>query len=512
MSDRRLRRKELRGAEMPGNGLRRLGFGVLSTVGAGLLGLPSTIHAAVAYGDDTTFVIGGSSDVADSPLGDGTAFIMGPTGFPTPNQGYLNAVDALYLEPRGFGGTTQALTTPEQFNPVTGLDSLTADQSVAQGQQILVSAIENQIASGQADTANPAVIFGYSQSSVVSSMAMQQLAEQGVPSGDVHFVLVGDSSNPNGGLLERFDVPAGTSPSFPDLGTTFSGATPDNLYPTDIYTLEYDGFADFPQYPIDPFADLNAVAGVAWEHDAYLSLDPDQLQNAVLLPGSAALTGEGMTNYYMVPVDNLPMLDTFRLIPVVGNPLADLLQPDLKVLVDLGYGSVTDGWSQGAADVPTTFGLFPSLSVLEQVPAALVQGTQQGITDAIDDLLNPQNYEVNPNILANPVLTPLEEQAYVFGLINTPDPTLAELLAQLPPAVSPGPEVLQPVIDTVNAALTELPAYDYNIFVDQLEAGNLLGAIGDPIAADMALIPYALTLGVLTPALDVLLPLLPGLF
>jgi hypothetical protein len=469
------------------------------------------MYAASAYADDTAFVIGGSGDVADSPLGDGTAFVMGPTGFPTPDQGYLNAVDTLYLEPRGFGGTTQALTTPEQFYPITGLNSSTADQSVAQGQQILVSTIENQIASGQADAANPAVIFGYSQSSVISSSAMQQLADQGVPSNDVHFVLVGDSSNPNGGLLERFDVPDGTNPTFPDLGITLSGATPNDLYPTDIYTLEYDGFADFPQYPIDPLADMNAIAGVAWEHDAYFSLDPDQLQNAVLLPGSAALTGEGMTNYYMVPVDNLPMLDLMRLIPVVGNPLADLVQPDLKVLVDLGYGSVTDGWSQDPADVPTTFGLFPSLSVLEQVPEALAQGTQQGITDAIDDLLNPQNYEINPNILAAPVLTPLEEQAYTVGLINTPDPTLAELLAQLPPAVSPGPEVVQPVIDTLNAALTELPTYDYNIFVDQLEAGNLLGAIGDPIAANMALIPYALSVGVLTPALDVILPFLPAL-
>jgi hypothetical protein len=31
--------------------------------------------------------------------------------------------------------------------------------------------------------------------------------------------------------------------------------------------------------------------------------------------------------------------------------------------------------------------------------------------------------------------------------------------------------------------------------VDQLEAGNLLGAIGDPIAPDVALIPFAIFLG-----------------
>jgi hypothetical protein len=31
--------------------------------------------------------------------------------------------------------------------------------------------------------------------------------------------------------------------------------------------------------------------------------------------------------------------------------------------------------------------------------------------------------------------------------------------------------------------------------VDQLEAGNLIAAIGDPIAADVALVPFALFLG-----------------
>ena len=273
--------------------------------------------------------------------------------------------------------------------------------------------------------------------------------------------------------------------------------------------MEYDGFADFPQYPIDPLADLNAMAGIAWEHSVYLSLTPSQIANAVLLPGSAALTGEGMTNYYMIPVDNLPMLDWMRFIPVVGNPLADLVQPDLKVLVNLGYGSITDGWSQGPADVPTTFGLLPSQNVLEQVPEALVQGTRQGITNALKDLLDPSNYKPT-SIVDNPVLSQLLDAAYTVNLIDTPHPSsLADLLAQLPPATSPGLEILQPITKTLGALLTELPAYSHSIFIDQLEAGNLLSAVGDPIAADMALIPYALSTRVLSPVLEQFLGSLP---
>jgi PE-PPE domain len=134
--------------------------------------------------------------------------------------------------------------------------------------------------------------------------------------------------------------------SAPSLGVTFSGATPSDLYPTDIYTLEYDAAADFPQYPIDLPADLNAVAGFLLVHGTYPDLTPAQIDSAISLPTA----GDTMTNYYMIPVDNLPLLEPLRVISVIGNPLADLIQPDLQVIVNLGYGSITDGWSQGSGE------------------------------------------------------------------------------------------------------------------------------------------------------------------
>ena len=56
------------------------------------------------------------------------------------------------------------------------------------------------------DAANPVVVFGYSQSSVISAQLMQELANQGVPSDDVHFVLVADESAPNGGTQCQLEV------------------------------------------------------------------------------------------------------------------------------------------------------------------------------------------------------------------------------------------------------------------------------------------------------------------
>jgi hypothetical protein len=481
-----------------------LGAGV-AIAGASLIAAPVSSPAPQIEMRDVQFT---SGDGADSPLGDGTALVMGGSSIPIPPQSYVNAADTLYLQPRDFTGTPQALDTPEGFYPTTGVNSLTADASEAQGAQILNGAITGQIADGNVDAANPVVVFGYSQSSALSTMTMEQLWNQGVPSDDVHFVLVGDTAAPNGGLLERF-----TDLSVPSFGITFGNPTPDDLYPTDVYTLEYDGFADFPQYPIDPLSDLNAFAGMIYEHLTYLDLDPGQIQNAIPLE----TTGDSLTDYYMIGVQDLPLLDPLRLIPFVGNPLADLLQPDVTVLVNLGYGSITDGWSQGPANVATPFELFPTDLNWSDVFTALLNGVPQGIEAAIADLENPDNYQI-PSLLDNPTLAPLVDAAFTSGLIDTLQPTPEQLTQALlggnfplsdatllsPPTdlvndftstISADYAALLPIADTINALTTTMPAYDASLFVDQLEAGNLLGAIGDPIAADVALIPFAIFLG-----------------
>jgi hypothetical protein len=464
-----------------------------------------------------------SGDTADSALGDGTAFVIGGSGLPMPPPSYVDAVDQLYLEPRGFTGTPQALDTPEGFYPVTGVHSLPYDTSAAQGQQILDAAILHQIATGHVDAANPVVVFGLSQSTAIASTTMTELANQGVPSDDVHFVLVGDISNPDGGVLERFDVPAGSDPSFPSLGFTLTGAGPADLYPTDIYTQEYDGFADFPKYPLNLISDLNAALGILYDHGAYLGDTPEQIASAIQLPTSTADT---LTNFYIIPDDSLPLLDPLRLLPVIGQPLYDLLEPDTRIVVNLGYGSITDGWGQGDADVPTTLGLFPTNLDGAAVSTALSNGLQQGITTAIQDLESPANYQITP-LADNPSLATLLLGAFNTGLIDTLHPSLmqgfqilkealggaanfpisdatllsspTDILNDLAGTVAADYAALLPIADTVDALLTSLPAYDASMFVDQLEAGNLINAIGDPIAADVVMLPFLLLLGTAVP-------------
>jgi hypothetical protein len=459
----------------------------VALVGAGLITVPSLVPPSP--GVQVRAVRLTSGDTADSPLGDGTAFILGGSGLETPGQTYANAIDAEYLAPRDFTGTTQVLSTPEALYPFLGPFTETFDQSEAQGQQILDTAILNQIATGDVDAANPVVVFGWSQSAVISSLLQPELASQGVPSDDVHFVLVGDESAPNGGILERFDLPEGTQPSIPSLGLTFSGPEASDLYPTDVYTHEYDGFADFPQYPVNLLSDINAVLGIVFEHVTYPGLTADQIGDAIQLPTSAADT---LTNYYEIPVTTLPLLEPLQLIPFIGNPLADLLNPDLSVLVNLGYGNVDDnylgGWSQGDADVPTTLGFLPDSSVLEQVPQALANGLQQGITDAIKDLTDPNNYVYSLPSWADQLGTTLENilpgtELSVLSIVPT---TFQDLFDTFPPHTG------FPPLDVATALFITLPEIDYNVFTTELAAGNPVDAIGIPLAADLGILPLAL--------------------
>lgn len=438
---------------------------------------------------------------ADSPLGGGTALMIGASGIPTPSQGWLRAFDALYLQPRDFTGTMQPVTTPESLYPFTLPFSETFDRSVAQGAQNVVNAVQQQIAAGGVDAANPIVITGWSQGSTVDSLVMSQLAAHGVPSDDLHLVIVGDPNAPNGGMLERFDVPAGTNPDATFLGMTFGAPTPSDLYPADVYNMEYDGFADFPQYPINFLADINAYLGIVFNHIAYEGLTAQQVNDAVLLPGSQSLGADTLTNYYMIPSASLPLLDPLRLVPFVGNPLADLLQPDLAVLVNLGYGSTTDGWSTGAADVLTPMGFLPPSSVLDRVPQALADGLSQGLADAGRDLVTPGNYQLIAPETMTDVLGPLVGTVTAAGDLNDPSDFATWISAELDGignwfAQGVGEVSLShtgvPPIDMAATLLLTLPQIAVNLYDSQLAAGDPVDAVGDPIAALVGLSPLML--------------------
>ncbi|WP_292980771.1 PE-PPE domain-containing protein [Mycobacterium sp.] len=268
------------------------GYRVLTKFAAtGLLaGAAGALSCHAAWADDTLL----------GPLaGSETAIILGGTTEPTPSTEFAQAVENLYLHPLGFDGGAlsstvcdmtatdpcsaplQVLTTPELIQQ--GPSSLTAADDV-------VLAVRNEFDAnpGAFDAEHPLTIFGYSQSATAESIAMARLEADGIPSDDLHFVFIGDPSLAETGvwpnLVADLDGILGTNLTntiLIDLGFdgVLGNVTPDDIYPTTIYTLAGDGVADF-QNVWDENGILGSLYGLFVTHVEYLGLTPAEIDAA----------------------------------------------------------------------------------------------------------------------------------------------------------------------------------------------------------------------------------------
>ncbi|HEX7321761.1 MAG TPA: PE-PPE domain-containing protein [Mycobacterium sp.] len=136
-------------------------------------------------------------------FGEDTALIMGGSGIPIPPPIYVDDVNDRYLHCDPPLCSTQPLATPEGLYPLVGVTVLPYDTSVAQGVTILNGAVQQQLAAG-----NDVTVLGWSQSTTIASLQMADIlnGSAGIhpDPGQLNYVLVGDPNNANGGLLEPF--------------------------------------------------------------------------------------------------------------------------------------------------------------------------------------------------------------------------------------------------------------------------------------------------------------------
>jgi hypothetical protein len=329
---------------------------------------------------------------------DSTALLMGATGGPTLTDADVALVMNQFITPTHRNQTINpvAVTTPEEFWPFTGLlrligvvggdprlfgpggaawpdepwwklsglFDLTMDQSI----QVGVADLEDAMADYGNDHL---VINGYSQGAAVAIAEKRKLADQyptGSDAPDIAFVVGGDPNVPNGGLYARFP-----GLYIPVLDWYFSGPEPTNTpFHTDVFIRQYDGFADFPMYPLNVVADLNAVLGAAYVHtnplDVSLATDPSTS------PTYRATT-YGDTTYYFFPTEHLPLFAPLRQLGV-PEPLIDVVEPFFRVLVETGYDrSIPPG-------EPTPARLVPKLDP-GKVTADLVKAVGEGVNNAL---------------------------------------------------------------------------------------------------------------------------------
>jgi hypothetical protein len=308
---------------------------------------------------------------ADNPDDALNALIMGGTTMPTPSEAWQDAIITDYIDPATGGNYTPVLVpTPESL----------ATTSVPTGLADLQAAIAAQQLS---DPGEPFLVEGYSQSAVIAVEEEIQLMQSGQAPPDATFVLLGSLNRPDGGLFERFPGLV-----IPGTWLDFNGAEPtDAGIPTIDIANQYDFFADFPQYPINGLADLNALFGIIYAHAAYGNgLLPEDVP--AVWPPSEPLTGpyaseyvlgsteivkqvDGDTTFYFIPTTELPLLDPLRSLGVPESVL-NIIQPALQVIVEAGYDrSIPFG-------DPTPAELIPSIDPVTfslEFDNAVVEGT-----------------------------------------------------------------------------------------------------------------------------------------
>jgi hypothetical protein len=231
------------------------------------------------------------------------------------------------------------------FRPFSqgGLDDLTYGQSVEQGVSRLTARVMSERAAGEID---PVLVYGYSQGAVVAGQYKARTTD-----GDIVYVLLSNPGRPNGGILARFQ-----GFTIPILDIPLSGPTPTISEgwelgdPPTTYDLtrQYDGWADFPKYPLNVLATINALLGIAYLHGNYeLDIDPEE-----------ALADEAETDthvyrdtvYYTMGTGLLPLLRPLEQIGV-PRPLLLALDAPLRVIVEQGYDRGANPGSPSAAGI-----------------------------------------------------------------------------------------------------------------------------------------------------------------
>lgn len=231
------------------------------------------------------------------------------------------------------------------------------DPSVVSGARDLQSLLGQRLATG---TAGPIVIFGYSQGSTVASHVKSQLRNLPLAQRNrLSFVLIANPNRPNGGVIERpaqFGyLPIADIRFGPPTRTDVGIATRD-------IAIQYDGISDFPAYPLNALAVANALMGTALIHPSYLQPKgngagaPAKPRSAIYGYSAEGIAAQqdctlhpancqrhGDTTYVTVPTHDLPLLAPLRQYGErsgrsdMTTPLADLVQPALRVLIETGY-------------------------------------------------------------------------------------------------------------------------------------------------------------------------------
>jgi len=377
---------------------RALVLVLLALVSSAVLGIASAFMAAFAVGAATALIVPG-------------------TGTPNANivENYMEHAADRYIAPFEPCSTAdecklQGINYPASFWPLAfignwcpGFQCDKWDVSVGTGVENLDTALRTELAKPCPPAGcEPIIIFGYSQGGAVVSNELRNLGDLNLTPDQLSrlsVVMIGNAYNPDGGFFTRL----GFLGHVPGLDITFGQATPvDTGIPMTAIGFQYDPVMYAPLYWGNPFSFWNAVAALETVHGFYLTpngngpTDPiaygyTEAELADILagpcPGPNCRIDSNGNKYYMIPAKSLPIVDLVTsVVPTplqpVAKPVADLVSPVLKVLIDLGYDWSGDpGQMRFLSPLP-----FNPIQNWPAVGVNLVAATIQGIQAFIGDL------------------------------------------------------------------------------------------------------------------------------
>jgi hypothetical protein len=367
------------------NSARSLSIVIGAVLAVLAIGWSVTLSTAVQLLAVTVLAMGGTEHPLVTPDG---AYAEDPAFV----DDYVNDAIRVYVAPsgavRGEPGDTEyvgvAVHSPEEFAPIFG--TTTFGDSVDAGVANLDACVHGQSACGSrtitgvSPVGEPFVVYGYSQSAVIATIEKRRLIEESRDGGTVpkvSFVLLANPNRPNGGIMQRFE-----GMSIPMLDVTFNGSTPTDSevgpdgaheFPTVDIARQYDGWADFPAYPMNMAATANALLGIYYLHGDYWGEGV----------GPAYRQGEeGDTTYYMIPTERLPLLMPLQQLGM-PSPILTALDAPLRVIVEWGYDRDPDH-----VGTPTRAGLIPLVNPITGVVnlvVAIPTGLDDGLAEVADD-------------------------------------------------------------------------------------------------------------------------------
>jgi hypothetical protein len=406
---------------------------------------------------------------------------MGGTGDPTPDPAYLNSVEGLYLS-QFSAYSFDGLTTPEQFCPIVcsaGEPDLGFGDSVNAGVGDLQGVVVPALQGG-----NDVAVLGYSQSATVASQLMNELINDHQANLDnLSVTLLGDPNSPIGGILDRFQFPDGVGAfsltpegqHIPFLDIPMGLATtPTSGIATDIYTGEYDGWADFPEDPSNIFADINALIGIETVHPYY----PDPTPGVNLDTTNIVNLGSiGDANFYAIPAP-LPTLAFMYDGGPAGQFFYDSFSPYATLVDDWAYGNpgdpgagmpvdgvdpigVAGPWqvdATGQLVASGVDGFIPKMDPLQML-AGVEYATVQTFVGPINDLLQDAGQSPLPQSFVDSLLSGYDVTNQLdTSLLSAWTDLTASIPSLSPDAILDGAPLIsgQPLVDLVG--------YGFDIF------------------------------------------------